>query len=161
MNESNRMSTEGQRGIFVSTHVPWGRERDMHGIHQRAQVMMQACLDAWGSVSIVLVDRSSAIRSPHEIEAMTDWLGKRLSGDFAFYGIPMSVNKPAAIFPVSFGEENRALQAAESLLEAGFLVPAIRFPTVARGAARLRITVGASHSEEQVSSLVRALKGLK
>ena len=69
--------------------------------------------------------------------------------------------RPAAIFPVIFGEEIHALQAAESLLEAGFLVPAIRFPTVARGAARLRVTVGPSHSEEQVRGLVDALKGLK
>jgi hypothetical protein len=99
MNRLNRLSTNGQRGIFVSTHVPWGRERDMHGIHQRAQLMMQACLDAWGSVTIVLVDRSSVIRSPQEIEAMTDWLGNRLSGSFSFHVVPMSVNRPAAIFP--------------------------------------------------------------
>jgi len=85
-------------------------------------------------------------------------LQNRLSGlRAAFPGL----ERPAAIFPVILGEETRALQAAESLLEAGFLVPAIRFPTVARGAARLRITVGASHSEQQVSGLVDALKGLK
>jgi 7-keto-8-aminopelargonate synthetase-like enzyme len=42
------------------------------------------------------------------------------------------------------------MQASKSLFEAGFLVPAIRYPTVARGQARLRITLSAGHSDEQI-----------
>jgi 8-amino-7-oxononanoate synthase len=57
---------------------------------------------------------------------------------------------PAAIFPVILGGESEAMQASKSLFEAGFLVPAIRYPTVARGQARLRITLSAGHSDEQI-----------
>lgn len=60
---------------------------------------------------------------------------------------------PAAILPVILGGESEALEASKNLLEAGFLVPAIRFPTVARGRARLRITLSAGHLPEQILNL--------
>jgi 8-amino-7-oxononanoate synthase len=63
------------------------------------------------------------------------------------------VEHPAAILPVILGSESEAMQASKSLLEAGFLVPAIRYPTVARGQARLRFTLSAGHSEGQIESL--------
>lgn len=63
----------------------------------------------------------------------------------------------SAIFPWIIGDEQQALDAAESLLAGGFLVPAIRYPTVAKGKARLRITVTASHEGAQISSLGEAL----
>ena len=60
---------------------------------------------------------------------------------------------PAAILPVIFGGESEAMQISKSLLEAGFLVPAIRYPTVARGRARLRITLSAAHDLGQIEEL--------
>ena len=63
----------------------------------------------------------------------------------------------SAIVPVVLGESARALDAADRLLEAGFVVPAIRYPTVAKDAARLRITVSAKHSAEQIAGLCEAL----
>ena len=63
----------------------------------------------------------------------------------------------AAIIPWMVGDEQRALDLAQALQREGFLVPAIRYPTVAKGAARLRITLSAAHSEAQVASLGDAL----
>jgi 8-amino-7-oxononanoate synthase len=67
---------------------------------------------------------------------------------------------PAAILPVILGGESEALEASKNLLEAGFLVPAIRFPTVARSRARLRITLSAGHIPEQILNLGRHLNPL-
>ena len=64
----------------------------------------------------------------------------------------------SAIVPIILGESERALDAAERLMEAGFIVPSIRFPTVAKDAARLRITVSAKHTPEQISALCAALE---
>ena len=65
-----------------------------------------------------------------------------------------------AIVPMVLGEEERALQAADKLKEAGFLVPAIRYPTVARGKARLRVTLSAAHTTEQIAALRAVLCAL-
>jgi 8-amino-7-oxononanoate synthase len=70
--------------------------------------------------------------------------------------VPPGENSP--IVPWNVGDEASAMNASESLLRAGFLVPAIRYPTVARGKARLRITFSAAHRAEQVESLVAALR---
>jgi 8-amino-7-oxononanoate synthase len=67
----------------------------------------------------------------------------------------------SAIFPLVLGAETKVIEAAASLRQQGFLVPAIRYPAVARGAARLRITVTAAHSSKEVSRLVLALNGLR
>ena len=56
------------------------------------------------------------------------------------------------------GDENKAVVVAAKLREQNIFVPAIRFPTVARGAARLRITLTAAHSAEDVSILAKALE---
>ncbi len=63
----------------------------------------------------------------------------------------------SAILPVLIGDEEAALSASERLLEAGFFVPAVRYPTVARGRARLRATLSAAHSEKQLIALRREL----
>ena len=64
----------------------------------------------------------------------------------------------SAIFPLIVGDEQAALDLAAALQSEGFLVPAIRYPTVARDSARLRITVTASHNEDQIQSLCEAIK---
>ena len=64
---------------------------------------------------------------------------------------------PSAILPVIVGDEDRAMQLSTRLREQGFLIPAIRYPTVARGSARLRITLSASHTREQVDALAACL----
>jgi 8-amino-7-oxononanoate synthase len=66
----------------------------------------------------------------------------------------------SAIFPWIVGDERAALDLAAALQREGFLVPAIRYPTVAKGAARLRITVTAAHQEDQIRALCDAIKRL-
>ena len=64
---------------------------------------------------------------------------------------------PGAILPFILGDETKAVEAAAKLREQNIFVPAIRYPTVARGKARLRVTLTASHSADDVSTLIRAL----
>jgi 8-amino-7-oxononanoate synthase len=65
-----------------------------------------------------------------------------------------------AIIPLIIGDEAQTVAATNHLREQLIFVPAIRYPTVARGAARLRITLTAAHSAADVNQLVAALKTL-
>lgn len=66
----------------------------------------------------------------------------------------------STILPLIIGGEAEALKAADGLLKRGIFVPAIRYPTVSRGKARLRVTVTASHTAADLQSLVAALEEL-
>jgi 8-amino-7-oxononanoate synthase len=66
----------------------------------------------------------------------------------------------SAIVPLILGPEDAAVQSAAKLREQNIFVPAIRYPTVARNAARLRITLTAAHSAADVECLAAALKTL-
>ncbi len=67
----------------------------------------------------------------------------------------------SAILPLILGDEPLALAAAAKLRTQNIFVPAIRYPTVARGAARLRITLTAKHSAAHLDELVTALAQIK
>jgi 8-amino-7-oxononanoate synthase len=69
-----------------------------------------------------------------------------------------SGNPESAILPIIIGPEEEAIEVSRALMERGFLVPAIRYPTVAKGAARLRVTLTAGHTREQVRELAEALR---
>ncbi len=62
------------------------------------------------------------------------------------------------IQPLVLGGEAAALEASHRLAEAGYRVTAIRPPTVPAGTARLRITLSAAHTPQQVEGLLAALE---
>jgi 8-amino-7-oxononanoate synthase len=64
---------------------------------------------------------------------------------------------PSAIQPLLLHDPRQALAASAALLERGFLVPAIRPPTVPEGTSRLRISLSAAHASGDIDALVEAL----
>lgn len=62
------------------------------------------------------------------------------------------------IVPFIVGSEKAALAISRRLWDAGFFVPAIRPPTVPKGTARLRFSVTAAHSEQDIDRAVKVLK---
>jgi 8-amino-7-oxononanoate synthase len=64
---------------------------------------------------------------------------------------------PSPVVPYVCGAESRALEAAAALEERGFLVTAIRPPTVPPGTSRLRVALSADHTLDQVDALAAAL----
>ncbi|MFB8830871.1 8-amino-7-oxononanoate synthase [Azotobacter sp. CWF10] len=67
------------------------------------------------------------------------------------------MDSPTPIQPILIGDSARAVEFSRLLRERGFLVGAIRPPTVPAGTARLRVTLSAAHSEAQVDRLLAAL----
>jgi 7-keto-8-aminopelargonate synthetase-like enzyme len=68
------------------------------------------------------------------------------------------VRTQSAIVPVEIGDENAASTVSKRLLECGFMIPAIRYPTVARGRARLRVAVSALHDKAVLSAVAEAIE---
>lgn len=73
-------------------------------------------------------------------------------------GLPQA---QSAIVPLIIGENDKALVASKMLAEKGFLVAAIRPPTVPENTARLRFTFSALHTREQIEELCRIIHEAK
>jgi 8-amino-7-oxononanoate synthase len=65
-----------------------------------------------------------------------------------------------AIQPLMIADDAKAVAISQQLKQLGILVTAIRPPTVAKGSARLRITLTASHTEQDIDQLLTALVSL-
>jgi 8-amino-7-oxononanoate synthase len=61
------------------------------------------------------------------------------------------------VVPIVIGAVEPTLDVWAALAERGFMVGAVRPPTVPMGASRLRVTVSAVHTAEQIAGLVRAI----
>ena len=83
-------------------------------------------------------------------------LAQRLWSGLAAAGFTVGLAPAAAIVPLVVGEATAALAMSAALLTQDVLVPAIRPPSVAPGTARLRATVMATHTDEQIDAAVRA-----
>ena len=66
-----------------------------------------------------------------------------------------------AIQPLLINDDAQALSLSDKLKAHGLLVTAIRPPTVPKGSARLRITLNASHTENDVDLLISALTRIR
>jgi 8-amino-7-oxononanoate synthase len=83
-------------------------------------------------------------------------LVRRFRAGAAQLGLPL-MESATPIQPVLIGANEAAMAASRALYERGFLVTAIRPPTVPAGSARLRVTLNAAHSDEQVDRLLESL----
>jgi len=66
----------------------------------------------------------------------------------------------SAIIPLILGAPAAALEASQLLADKGYFVPAIRYPTVPRDGARLRVTLSARHTPRQISGLCAILRNM-
>jgi glycine C-acetyltransferase/8-amino-7-oxononanoate synthase len=97
---------------------------------------------------------SEAVRVAWEETGIREKLWKNIH----FLSDRLGVKAESPIFPIAVGDERRCVAIAEKLRETGFLVPAVRYPTVGRGKARLRVSVSAAHQESDLIQLAESLR---
>jgi glycine C-acetyltransferase len=66
-------------------------------------------------------------------------------------------NRFSPIIPIILGSEKRAVAISSILLKKGFFIQAIRYPTVEKNKARLRVSISASHTESQIIQFIKTL----
>jgi 8-amino-7-oxononanoate synthase len=84
-------------------------------------------------------------------------LAKRFRQALGQLGLETPPGGAGPIVPVILGDPEETLRIAQELEEAGFLVAAIRPPTVPRGTSRLRITLTAAHTDDDLKALIGQL----
>ncbi|MDR2572868.1 MAG: 8-amino-7-oxononanoate synthase [Desulfovibrio sp.] len=70
-------------------------------------------------------------------------------------GIPAQGETP--VIPIVVGDEGRAKKAGEELFRMGLFIPCIRYPSVRKGGARLRVTLSAAHTRDDMDYAVACL----
>jgi 8-amino-7-oxononanoate synthase len=107
---------------------------------------------------------SAGLLASLEIIAQENWRRERLLSLISKFRNGLSGCKwrleesSTPIQPLIIGSNDDAMDASEELLRRGILVPAIRPPTVPKGTARLRISLSAAHTLDDVGVLVDALR---
>ena len=141
----------GVSGAFVA-----GDRRVMEWLMQRARPYIFTTASS-PIIAATLIASLDLIAKGDERRAHLERLIARLQAGLS--DLPQSLlPSPTAIQPLIIGGNDAALQLAGQLFERGLWVPAIRPPTVPVGSARLRISLSAAHSNEQVAALIQALR---
>ena len=139
-----------QGGFVVGSTVlcDWMRNRARTQMFSTA-LTPGACGAALESLRLITAapDRRERVRSLSR-QVRTELI----SAGWSVTGIP-----DCPIIPIIVGEPHIALQLSQRLQEQGFLVPAIRPPTVPQGTSRLRISLTSDHSPEDVRRFVEVL----
>lgn len=140
----------GTAGAFVA-----GSELLIEGLiqHSRNYIYTTALPPAVAAASLEALSlvKEEAWRRQHLADLI-----RRFRHGAEQLGLPLMPSE-SAIQPLLVGEAVRAVKVSETLRENGFLIGAIRPPTVPAGTSRLRITLSAAHSEEQVDQLLEQL----
>jgi glycine C-acetyltransferase len=75
--------------------------------------------------------------------------------EYSFFGVKKISFSP--IIPIIIGSEKKAMEISLNLLKKGFFVQAIRYPTVKKNQARLRVSLSAEHKKSQIINLIDTL----
>lgn len=114
---------------------------------------MPAAQAAATSAALILLDKET-------------WRREALNNNIQYFrqcatqiGLPL-MNSNTAIQPIVLGENHLAVKASQKLWDNNIMVSAIRPPTVAKGTARLRITLSAEHSQQHIDELMEQIQYL-
>ena len=142
----------GLAGAYVACSKPW---RDLLVNRARSFIYSTAPPPALAHAAVAAVDLIASTEGDQLRSRLRENI-HRLAASPAFGTSAL----PSPIAPVILGSNEAALAASQALEDAGFLVPAIRFPTVPRGTARLRLSLSAAHPPAAVAALAAELAAL-
>lgn len=69
----------------------------------------------------------------------------------------IEADSKTAIIPIVIGDEKKAIEISKELLEQGYYISAVRYPTVKKGSARLRVTLMSTHTKEELKRTAKTV----
>lgn len=114
---------------------------------------LPACLCAGAEKSLEVIERE-----PWRVKKLKT-LSERMFENLKSFGFDISFHQ-TPIIPIMVYDEKKALSIRDALLERGVFIQAIRYPTVALGKARLRLTASLRYSEEDLELLFSLIKSV-
>ncbi len=130
---------------------------DMLINHARAYIYSTSIAPALAAGVIAAIDVMD--HEPQQRERLRR-LARRVRAELQECGMRIGGLDDSPILPVILGDEQSTLAAAEALRKEGILVAAVRPPTVAPGASRLRVTLSSRHEDDQIARLCKMLRDL-
>ncbi|ACR18235.1 6-carboxyhexanoate--CoA ligase [Corynebacterium kroppenstedtii] len=130
-------------------------------LRNRARGYVFSTSSAPASVAATQVAVATILREPERVHRLQD-NSLYLRNQLREHGIPLvdGTSNSTPIIPIFIGDEADAVRISQGLSDRGFHVPGIRYPTVARGQAILRVTTMATHTRDDLDHLVDALRDL-
>jgi len=152
-----RMGTLGKAFGSFGAYVAGGREM-IEMLINRARPLIYStalppCVPAASSAALALIRGEEGERLRASLDRNLSVLAEGLES-MGF----LRVSRETPVFPVILGSVKKAVQVAEDLLEQGIFAPAIRPPTVPEGTSRLRFSVMATHTPEEMERVVSGLR---
>jgi 8-amino-7-oxononanoate synthase len=126
-------------------------------VHGRAHMFSTALAPAAAGAALAALNFAATDARPRERVL-------KLAADFRRDLATLGLSTPSTegpIVPVLVGDELKTLEWSHRLRAAGLHVPAVRYPTVKLGAARLRVSFSAAHTDEECRQLVAQLAALR
>lgn len=143
-------SVGSQGGFVVGSRVliDWLTSR------ARTQVFSTALSPACCAAACAALD---IIEHASDRRSQLQQLSRQLRDELTGIGLPVSTRESTPIVPVVIGDAGAALNLSKKLERSGFVVPAIRPPSVPYRTSRLRISLSAAHTRQDIRALVSAL----
>jgi glycine C-acetyltransferase/8-amino-7-oxononanoate synthase len=143
----------GAGGFIVGsqTLIDWLRNRARSLIYSTA-LPPSVCAAAAAAVEFVMSDAGHARRD--QLWRNVSELKNGLSA------LGVQNESRSAIIPIIIGDEQDAVNTSKQLFDRGLFVPAIRYPTVPKAKARLRVTVTAAHSSGDIATFLKEFRAL-
>jgi 8-amino-7-oxononanoate synthase len=140
----------GSAGAFVA-----GDRSLIEHLENRARGLIYSTALAPALADLTLQQLQRLIREPEHRHRLHEHI-HRFRAHCGQLGLPL-LDSATAIQILPLGDNQRALDWSDALARAGFLVKAIRPPTVPEGTARLRVTLSAAHSSQDIDRLCETL----
>ena len=125
-----------------------------HYVYSTAMPPAQAVATLY-SLTHIAADTSRTDALNYNVAYFRERFGAQIGNDQ--HGDLILSNSSSAIQPIIVGSPERALALSDALKARGIWIPAIRYPTVPKGEDRLRITLSATHTQQDIDVLVDAI----